>query len=211
MRIAFVSPNREHLPDPVLPLGLLYMMSAAGEQHERTLIDLCFEAEPLAHLADRLREFRPDLVAIGMRNIQNADYTDTGTTLGYYDEVLRTIRECSPAPIVMGGGGFSVIPHELMRRFSVDYGVIGEGEQAFAALAARLASGSLDTSGIRNLLGGAGPPAAGGLIAVISSTSGSTCARTAAGPIRATTSIPASRRSRPSVAVRCSASTARTR
>jgi hypothetical protein len=163
MRIAFVSPNREHLPDPVLPLGLLYMMSAAGEQHDRVLIDLCFEAEPLAHLADRLRDFRPDLVAIGMRNIQNADYTDTGTTLGYYDEVLRTIRECSPAPIVMGGGGFSVIPHELMQRFGLDYGVIGEGEQAFAALVARLASGSRDTSGIRNLLGGTGPPAAGGL------------------------------------------------
>ena len=126
MRIAFVSPNREHLPDPVLPLGVLYMMSVAGEQHERTLIDLCFEPEPLRFLAHRLREFRPDLVAVSMRNIQNADYTDTGTTLGYYDQVVGTIRECTAAPVAMGGGGFSVIPQELMQRYGLDYGIVGD-------------------------------------------------------------------------------------
>lgn len=163
MRIAFVSPNREHLPDPVLPLGVLYMMSVVGEQHERTLIDLCFEPEPLTFLADRLREFRPDLVAVSMRNIQNADYTDTGTTLGYYDQVVGTIRECTSAPVAMGGGGFSVIPQELMQRYGLDYGIVGEGEQAFAELVSRLAAGSRDTGGIRNLLGGSGAPLVGGL------------------------------------------------
>ncbi|MSR09729.1 MAG: radical SAM protein [Gammaproteobacteria bacterium] len=163
MRIAFISPNREHLPDPVLPLGILYMMSVAGEGHEKTLIDLCFEDQPLEFLARRLREFDPDLVAVSMRNIQNADYTDTGTTLGYYDQVVRTIREQCAAPVVMGGGGFSVIPNELMQRFGLDYGVTGEGEQAFAELVARLATGSRDTAGIRNLLGGSGAALIGGL------------------------------------------------
>jgi hypothetical protein len=163
MRIAFVSANREHLPDPVLPLGILYMMSVVGEAHEKTLIDLCFEAEPLAHLATRLQDFRPDLVAVSMRNIQNADYTDTGSTLGYYDEVIRTIRAHTDATVVMGGGGFSVIPDELMARFGLDYGVTGEGEQPFAQLVARLASGSRDTTGIRNLLGGSAQPRIGGL------------------------------------------------
>lgn len=156
MRIAFVSANREHLPDPVLPLGVLYMMSAAGEQHEKTLIDLCFEEQPLDFLGRQIDRFAPELVAVSMRNIQNADYTDTGTTLGYYDEVVRTLRRHTAAPIVMGGGGFSVIPAELMRRYELDYGVVGEGEIAFAGVVARRAMGSSDMSGIANVLVGGG-------------------------------------------------------
>lgn len=163
MRIAFVSPNREHLPDPVLPLGVLYMMGVVGETHERTLIDLCFEDKPLQTLADRLSEFGPDLVAVSMRNIQNADYTDTGTTLAYYDEIMRTVRQHTGAPVVMGGGGFSLIPVELMVRFCLDYGITGEGERAFAELVARLAEGSHDVTGIPNLLGGRNAPQGGGL------------------------------------------------
>lgn len=152
MRIAFVSANREQLPDPVVPLGILYLMSAAGEGHDKTLIDLCFEAEPLAALASALDAFRPDLVAVSMRNVQNADYTDTGGILAYYDALMATIRAHTAAPVVMGGGGFSVIPDALMARFDLDYGISGEGEEAFAALTERLAAGSRDVTGLRNVL-----------------------------------------------------------
>ena len=163
MRIAFVSANREQLPDPVLPLGILYLMSVVGEAHDKTLIDLCFEEQPLVALAAQMDRFRPDLVAVSMRNVQNADYTDTSGILGYYDELMRTIRAHTGAPVVMGGGGFSVIPHELITRFGLDYGVTGEGEQAFAGLVARLAAGSRDTAGIHNLLGGTGTSVVAGL------------------------------------------------
>lgn len=162
VRIAFISGNRERLPDPVLPLGVLYMMGVVGDRHEKTLIDLCFEEKPLEFLAQKLDEFAPELVAISMRNIQNADYTDTRTTLGWYDEIVRTIRGATTAPIVMGGGGFSVIPNELMLRFGLDFGIVGEGEQPFAQLVARLAEHSRDVAGIRNLLSsGATTPLAG--------------------------------------------------
>lgn len=154
MRIAFVSPNREHLPDPVVPLGILYMMSAAGKMHEKMLVDLCFEDSPLEHLATRLTDFHPNLIAVSMRNVQNSDYTGTGTTLAWYDQVIRTIRNCTNAPVVMGGGGFSVIPTELMERFGLDYGVTGEGEHAFAALITRLSAGCGDMTAIRNVLDG---------------------------------------------------------
>jgi hypothetical protein len=152
MRIAFVSGNREHLPDPVVPLGVLYMMSAAGSAHEKQLIDLCFEADPYTHLDEQLAAFKPDLVAVSMRNIQNADYTGTSTTLDHYDQILRTIRSRTTAPVVMGGGGFSVIPHELMQRFDLDFGVVGEGETPFAMLVNSLTQGQRDVAGIQNLL-----------------------------------------------------------
>ena len=159
MRIAFVSPNREQLPDPVVPLGLLYMMAVAGDRHEKTLIDLCFDADPLETLGRELVRSAPDLVAIGMRNIQNADYTGTQTTLDYYDDVVKTVRASTGAPIVMGGGGFSIIAGDLMRRYAVDFGIAGEGERAFAQLLDRLESGSRDLSGISNVYGPDGAPA----------------------------------------------------
>jgi hypothetical protein len=140
MRIAFVSPNRERLPDPVLPLGLLYLSGVAGDTHDKALIDLCFEPDPLDALSRRLRDFRPGLVAVSMRNIQNADYTGTATTLGWYDEVVRTIRANTDAPVAMGGGGFSILAPELAQRFGVDHAVAGEGEAAFARLLTGMAA-----------------------------------------------------------------------
>jgi radical SAM superfamily enzyme YgiQ (UPF0313 family) len=158
MRIAFVSPNREQLPDPVVPLGVLYMMGVAGDRHDKSLIDLCFETDPIDSLGRELERCAPDLVAIGMRNIQNADYSDTSATLAYYDEIVRTVRARTNAPIVMGGGGFSIIPGDLARRFGVDYGIKGEGEVAFAQLLERLERGSRDASGIANVYGPDGLP-----------------------------------------------------
>ena len=46
MRILFVSGNQEHLPDAVVPLGILYVMANTPETHERRLLDLCFEEFP---------------------------------------------------------------------------------------------------------------------------------------------------------------------
>ena len=152
MRIAFVSPNRELMPDPVVPLGLLYMMAAVGDQHEKTLIDLCFEERPFEHLGLELERFAPDLVAVGMRNIQNADYTATQPTIDHYSKVMRTIRSCTDAPVVMGGGGFSIVPGELMRTFGLDFGIVGEGELPFAQLVTQLSAGSGDLAGIPHLL-----------------------------------------------------------
>jgi radical SAM superfamily enzyme YgiQ (UPF0313 family) len=95
-----------------------------------------------------------------MRNIQNADYTGTSTTLDYYDQIVHAVRAHTNAPVVMGGGGFSIIPDELVRRFGLDYGIAGEGELAFAQLLDRLESGSRDASGIANVYTAGHRPAA---------------------------------------------------
>ena len=62
MRIAFVSGNREKLPDAVIPFGLLYVIASTPKAHTTTLIDLCFEDEPCEFLKQRLIEFHPDVV-----------------------------------------------------------------------------------------------------------------------------------------------------
>ena len=68
MRIAFVSGNREKLPDACVPLGLLYVMASTPRRHERTLFDLCFEQEPEEAMKRWLERTPHDLVALGMRN-----------------------------------------------------------------------------------------------------------------------------------------------
>jgi len=138
MRIAFISANRETMPDAVIPIGLLHVMAATPPRHEKLLWDLCFEADPLQHVADRLRDTHPDLVAIGLRNIQNMDYTNMAVNLEYYRRLVATVRANSRAPIVLGGGGFSVMPQALMDDLQADYGIAGEGERAFAALLEQL-------------------------------------------------------------------------
>ncbi len=50
MRIAFVSGNREKLPDSIIPLGMLYVMASTPDRHEMVLVDLCFERRPVEAL-----------------------------------------------------------------------------------------------------------------------------------------------------------------
>ena len=58
MKVAFVSGNREQLPDAVIPLGLLYVMAAASDRHESALVDL--EPTSLELAAGRLVDHRGD-------------------------------------------------------------------------------------------------------------------------------------------------------
>ncbi len=150
MRVAFVSGNRELLPDAAIPIGILSVIANLPKRHESTLIDLCFEDAPAEALAKSLGAFEPDVVALGMRNIQNADYSGTSNTLAYYDELIGVIRSTTEAPIAIGGAGFSVMPAELMKRLLPDFGISGEAEEAFPALLDRLEAG-LGFDGIGNL------------------------------------------------------------
>jgi radical SAM superfamily enzyme YgiQ (UPF0313 family) len=138
MKILFVSGNREKLPDAVIPLGILYVMSNTPDSHEKVLTDLCFTDDPEAHLGQAISQNNPDLIAISMRNIQNNDYTGLSDNLNYYARLVQVCRDHSAAPVVLGGAGFSVMPRELMDRLQADYGIAGEGEEVFPNLLAAL-------------------------------------------------------------------------
>ena len=148
MKIAFVSGNREQMPDAVIPLGLLYVMGATPDHHDKQLIDLCFEDDSFAALRGALNESKPDLVAIGMRNIQNNDYSGISDNLDYYAELIQIAKDTCNVPVVLGGSGFSVMPAELMERLQPDFGISGEGEEAFARLLTALENGGLGIEGI---------------------------------------------------------------
>jgi radical SAM superfamily enzyme YgiQ (UPF0313 family) len=141
MRIAFVSANREHLPDPVVPIGLLSVMANTPERHERVLWDLCWERDPVGFLRERIAAWQPDVLAIGLRNVQNSDYTNIEDNLRYYGQLVALAREAG-VQVVLGGAGFSVMPREILARLGAPYGISGEGEAAFPDLLTCLEAGA---------------------------------------------------------------------
>lgn len=151
MRVAFVSANRETMPDAVIPIGLLYVMAACPERHETVLWDLCFEEDPLGALGRQLDAFRPDLIAIGLRNIQNMDYTGIDANMAFYREMMQVVRRHSDRPVLLGGGGFSVMPVEIMKDLGADYGISGEAERAFPQLLDQLESAAPELTQVESL------------------------------------------------------------
>ncbi len=59
----------------------------------------------------------------------------------YYNELMTTIRETTPSPVIIGGSGFSVIPTELMDALKPDFGMSGESDEAFPAFLEALETG----------------------------------------------------------------------
>jgi radical SAM superfamily enzyme YgiQ (UPF0313 family) len=142
MRVLLVSANRERIPDPIFPLGLAYIASATRQAgHEVAVADLCFGLHPLADLRRQVNEFQPDVVGLSIRNIDNAAYPLTVEYLDQHREVAETLRAVARAPIVLGGSGFAILPEPYLQALDGDWGVAGEGEQAFVELLAALGRG----------------------------------------------------------------------
>jgi radical SAM superfamily enzyme YgiQ (UPF0313 family) len=51
---------------------------------------------------------------------------------------VAAVRRFSPAPILLGGVGFSLFPTQLMAATGADFGIRGDGEQALVALIAEM-------------------------------------------------------------------------
>ena len=142
MRVLLVATNRETSPFPVSPVGVLAVAGAAlAAGHHVDVVDLMFVSSPTATVRATLRAAHYDVVALGIRNLDNCFWA---APRHFYDDVrviVDEVRRDTTAPIVLGGSGFSVEPQGWLSRLDVDYGVVGEGEAAFVALLEALAAG----------------------------------------------------------------------
>jgi radical SAM superfamily enzyme YgiQ (UPF0313 family) len=142
MRVLLVATNREKSPFPVTPVGVLAVGGAAlAAGHEVDFLDLMFERAPIRRLHAVLQAKRHDVVALGIRNLDNCFWA---APRHFYDDVrvlVEEARRTTRAPLVLGGSGFSVEPQGWLSRLDVDYGIVGEGEAAFVALLDAIADG----------------------------------------------------------------------
>ena len=143
-RVLLVSTNRERQPYPVVPNGLACVASALDSAgHDVRFADLCFATDPVASALSAARDFRPDVIGVSVRNIDNSD----AIALRHYTpearEVMGALRRAAPtAKVIAGGAAFGVAPEALFRDLGVDYAVAGDGERASVALVNALHSGA---------------------------------------------------------------------
>ena len=142
-RVLLVSTNRERQPYPVVPNGLACIASALDDAgHTVSFLDLCFASDPVASARRAAVGFRPDVIGVSIRNIDNSD----AIALRHYTpearEVLHALRRAVPqTQVIAGGAAFGVAPEALFRDLGVDYAVAGDGERASVALVDALSSG----------------------------------------------------------------------
>lgn len=125
-RVLLLSINRYDFPYPVYPLGLAQVAGALRQGgHEVRLIDFNLGVPDLAKIVP---DFRPDLIGVSLRNIDDALIQRRETFFEELEELCRALQRLTAAPVVLGGSGFSIFPEVLLERSGADFGVLGEGE-----------------------------------------------------------------------------------
>jgi len=145
MKVLIVSVNQNRTPLPVMPGGACMAAEAALRAgHDTRVLDFMFDPDPLERLEGELKAFRPDVIGISVRNIDNNDLQSPVLFVAELLPVMEGIRRASEAPVVLGGPGLSIMPGALLRFTGADFAVTGGAGPAFPALLERLARGEPD-------------------------------------------------------------------
>ena len=134
-----------------LPLGPALVAAACRKVgHDVVLLNLMFAGDTQSAIQDCVGGFRPEVVGISVRNIDDQNMADPKFLLPPAREVVKTCRSLCDAPLIVGGAGYSIFPGSALRYLGADMGIWGEGEVAFPALLERVAKG-LPVSGLPGL------------------------------------------------------------
>jgi hypothetical protein len=145
-RVLLIHANPFQRVTPVPAYGLERVRTAAEEAGaEVELLDPYLVSEdPIGAAREAVARFRPDLIGLGIRIIDDCivvdrlegdEPIDVSFLLPEIRELRDTLAEAAPeAMLVAGGAGFSACPQECLEYLDVEYGVVGAGEAAMAAL-----------------------------------------------------------------------------
>ncbi len=125
---------------PSFPMSLVSAARELVRDFRVTLIDQRTGEDAWQRLEQEAGE---ETLCVGITSI-------TGSQLRYALEAGRFVKKRCRAPVVWGGVHMTLLPEQTLREACVDMGVRGEGEETFAALAARLET-SGDLSGVPGL------------------------------------------------------------
>ena len=135
MRVLLISANTERINMPTPPLGAAMVAAATRRHgHEVELVDVLDASDPVGTARDAVGRFRPDVVGISVRNIDDQNMVQPDFLLDKTVGLVQACREASRAPQVLGGAGYSIFPTPALAFLGADYGIAGEGELAFPAL-----------------------------------------------------------------------------
>jgi radical SAM superfamily enzyme YgiQ (UPF0313 family) len=109
--------------------------------HEVRQFDLLQRGGATAELRAELTAYAADVVCLSLRNLDEAESRSLEQGSATARQVVGVVRECTAAPIILGGPAFSLLPEEWMEALGADFGVVGEGEEAIGELLAALQRG----------------------------------------------------------------------
>jgi anaerobic magnesium-protoporphyrin IX monomethyl ester cyclase len=120
----------------VFPIGLAYIASAIKDNNEVYCWDPNTSEDPMNEFSRLLEKTDPNIVGVSLRNVDSALSSKKYWYYPRFVSMIKTLREKVPScKIVVGGPGFSLFAEEIMRRIpEIDFGIVLEGEQAFAQL-----------------------------------------------------------------------------
>ncbi|MGA9059559.1 MAG: radical SAM protein [Terriglobia bacterium] len=143
MRVLLISANTETMNMPVLPLGLACVAAATRNAgNEVALLNLMFEGDPMLGIRNSLEDFRPNVIGISVRNIDDQNLPRPQFLLAPVREIIASCRSLSVAPIILGGAGYSIFPDSALRYLGADMGIQGEGEVVFPVVVDRIGKGA---------------------------------------------------------------------
>lgn len=140
MNILLINSNRLKHPWPVIPFGLCSVAAALeAEGHNVVFLDLSFSKDPERKVRLALSNFKPGLVGIGVRNIDNASGYNTVFFLDQIKAaVINPLKSTFEGPIVIGGSAVGISGSEMLHFFDLSLAIQGDGERAIVELSARL-------------------------------------------------------------------------
>ena len=140
MKILLINSNRLKHPWPVIPFGLCGVAAALEEAgHNVVFLDLCFSINPDREIRHAVNKFKPELVGVGVRNIDNASGYKTVFLLKQIKtEVINPLKSTFEGPIVIGGAAVGISGAEMLNYFDLSLAIQGDGERAIVELTARL-------------------------------------------------------------------------
>jgi radical SAM superfamily enzyme YgiQ (UPF0313 family) len=151
MKVLLLSANTEKINMTTLPLGLACVAAATRKSgHDVKMLDLMMEKDAQSVLKETIEGFRPDIIGISVRNIDDQNMENPRFLLGRAKEIVSACRSLSKAKIVLGGAGYSIFPERALSFLGADMGIQGEGDMAFLALIERIEQGT-DLSGVFGL------------------------------------------------------------
>jgi radical SAM superfamily enzyme YgiQ (UPF0313 family) len=128
---------------PTLPLGLACVAAATQKAgHDVAMVDLMTEKDTWSVLKETIEGFRPDMIGISVRNIDDQNMENPRFLLDPVKEIIAGCRSLSEATIVLGGAGYSIFPESALSFLDADMGIQGEGEVVFPDLIERMQGGT---------------------------------------------------------------------
>ena len=147
MRILLIATNKNHrlmgrMNAEPAPIGLAYIAGYLNsDRHQVKILDLMFSDNYLLDIDNIVTSFKPELIGISLRNLDNVSYMDPQWALPITKEVIDKLRLITNAPVVCGGPGFSTLPEACFDYLEPDLAIAGDGGESFSQMADAMDSG----------------------------------------------------------------------